>query len=220
MMPAYPYGRRLIAACLLGLLSPAGCGYYPPSLNSKEDIDRVSRRHVDLQVRGLADEDIPALVARPDTRMLFFSDGYAVEEAKITDKGLLFLSRVPLPQLVNLDLGYCEGITNAGLRHVAKMDSVTRLSLMACPGISDAGLTELRGMKGLTELDLRGCSGITDRGLDHIARMPRLRWVQLGGCPNVSMEAVKRLQSKLPGARVEKDDREWGFHGAHEPTDR
>jgi hypothetical protein len=67
-------------------------------------------------------------------------------------------------------------------------------------------------MKNLTQLDLRGCKGITDRGLDCLAEMSRLQWVQLGGCPNVTMKAVKRLQSKLPRAKVEKDEREWSFH--------
>lgn len=157
----------------------------------------------------MADEDIPALAERPDTRMLFFSDGYAVEEAKITDKGLLSLSHLPLKQLTILDLGYCKGISNAGLQYVKRMDSVTRLSLMACPGISDAGLPALREMKNLTQLDLRGCHGITDRGLDYIAGMPRLQWVQLGGCPNVSMAALKKLQSRLPHTKVEKNEREW-----------
>lgn len=188
------------------------CGYQPPYLDSREDLRRVSRSHVNLRVRGLADEDIPALAERPDTRMLFFSDGWALEEAKITDKGLLYLSRLPLNQLTVLDLGYCQGISDAGLRHVGRMHSVTRLNLSACQGISDAGLAELRGMKGLTELDLRGCKGVTDRGLDELAAMPRLKWIQLGGCPNVSVAAVKKLQSKLPGTRVEKDDKEWSLH--------
>lgn len=157
----------------------------------------------------MADEDIPILAERPDTQMLFFSDGYGSIEAKITDKGLFYLSRLPLNQLTLLDLGYCKGITNSGLRYVGRMDSVRRLSLRASPKITDTALPELRGMKSLTELDLRGCKGITDRGLDYIAGMPRLQWVQLGGCSNVSMTAVKRLQSKLPRAKVEKDEREW-----------
>ena len=206
----YLDGRRwLVATCLLALVSICGCGYHPPYLDSREEIHRVPRRHVNIRLRGLADDDIPALAARPDTRMMFFSDGYAVEEAKITDKGLLYLSRLPLNQLTNLDLGYCKGISNAGLRHVKRMDSVTRLSLRACPGISDAGLLELREMKNLTQLDLRGCHGVTDRGLGYIARMRHLQWVQLGGCPNVSMAELKKLQSKLPHAKVERDEREW-----------
>jgi hypothetical protein len=211
-MNCLPLRRLACAACLLVLTFTAGCGYHPPSLDSQEDVRRVSRSHVNLRVRGLADEDIPALAERPETRMLFFSDGYAIEEAKITDKGLLYLSRLPLNELIILDLGYCKGITNAGLKHVKRMESVTRLSLMVCPRISDAGLLELRGMKKLTQLDLRGCKGITDRGLGYLAGMPQLTWIQLGGCPNVSPAAVKKLQAKLPGTRVEKDEREWSQH--------
>lgn len=206
------YCWRVALAHLLFFTSICGCGYHPPSFDSREDVDRISPRHVNIRVRGLADEDIPALAGRPDTRMLFFSHGNAIEEAKITDKGLFHLSQVPFNQLTILDLGYCQGISDAGLRHVRTMDSVARLSLMACPGISDAGIAELRGMKNLVQLDLRGCTGITDRGLDYIAGMPHLQEVQLGGCPNVSPGAVKELQSKLPHAKVVKDEREWGFH--------
>ena len=196
-------------ASFMALTLLAGCGYHPPSFDSQEDLRRISRSHTNIRVRGLADEDIPALAERPDTTMLFFSDGWGIEDAKITDKGLLYLSRVPLKQLNTLDLGYCQGITNAGLRHLKPMDSVTLLSLRACQGISDAGLPELRGMKSLRQLDLRGCKGISDRGLEFIAGMPLLTWVVLGGCPNVSDAAVRRLQRQLPKAEVEKDDVEW-----------
>jgi hypothetical protein len=33
-----------------------------------------------------------------------------------------------------------------------------------------------------------------------------------GGCPNVTTNAVAKLQRALPGAKIEKDEREWSFH--------
>ena len=190
----------------------SGCGYYPPTADSRAEVLRLDQAHVALRVRGMPDEDIPSLASRTDLRMLFFSDGHAGMEAKITDRGLRELARLRLPDLHLLDLGYCDKITDAGLVHVCRMSTVTRLSLMECTGVTDGGLRNLQGMQNLQQLDLRGCPRITDRGLGHLAAMKNLRWVQLGGCPKVSPAGVKRLQALLPNATVEKDENEWRYH--------
>ncbi len=190
----------------------SGCGYHPPSVDSRAEVLRLDQAHLALRVRGLPDEDIPSLASRTDLRMLFFSDGHAVMEAKITDHGLRELARLRLPDLHLLDLGYCGKITDAGLVHVSRMSTVTRLSLMACPGVTDEGLRNLQGMKNLQQLDLRGCPRITDRGLGHLAALKNLRWVQLGGCSKVSPDGVNRLQALLPNANAEKNEREWQYH--------
>ena len=188
------------------------CGYHPPTADSGVAVLRLDQAHVALRVRGLADEDLPSLASRKDLRMLFFSDGHAVMEAEITDRGLRELARLRLPELHLLDLGYCDKITDAGLVHVSRMTTVTHLSLRACPRVTEDGLRNLVGMRNLQQLDLRGCPQITDRGLDHLAALKNLQWVQLGGCTKVSPAGVRRLQALLPDARVEKDEREWSFH--------
>lgn len=190
----------------------SGCGYHPPIADSRAAVLRLDQSHVALRVRGMPDEDIPSLASRTDLRMLFFSDGHAGMEAKITDRGLRELAGLRLPDLHLLDLGYCGKITDAGVVHVSRMHTVTRLSLMASPGVTDEGLRNLQGMKNLQQLDLRGCPRITDRGLGHLAALKNLRWVQLGGCPKVSPSGVARLQALLPIANVEKDEKEWQHH--------
>lgn len=190
----------------------SGCGYHPPMADSRAAVLRLDQSHVALRVRGLPDEAIPSLASREDLQMLFFSDGHAVMKAKVTDRGLRELARLRLPDLHLLDLGYCDKITDAGLVHVSRMATVTRLSLMACPAVTDEGLRDLQGMKYLRQLDLRGCPRITDRGLVHLAALENLQWVQLGGCAKVSSAGVKKLQALLPNAKVEKDEREWQFH--------
>jgi hypothetical protein len=193
-------------------LAIAACGYHPPTVDSSTEVLLLDQAHVALRVRGLPDEDIPSLASRADLRLLSFSDGHAVMEAKLTDRGLRELSRLRLPNLDVLDLGYCDRITDAGLVPVSRMSTVTRLSLMACPGVTDEGLRNLQGMKNLRQLDLRGCPHVTDRGVVHLTVLENLQWVQLGGCPEVSPAGVKRLQALLPKAKVEKDEREWSFH--------
>jgi hypothetical protein len=190
----------------------SSCGYHPPSVDSRAEVLRLDQAHVALRVRGLPDEDIPSLATRTDLQMLFFSDGRGVMEAELTDRGLRELSRLQLPSLHLLDLGYCGKITDGGLVHVSRMPTVTRLSLMSCPAVTDEGLRNLQGMKNLQQLDLRGCPRITDRGLEHLAALKHLRWVQLGGCPRISPDGVDRLQALLPNTNVEKDEREWQFH--------
>ncbi len=200
-----------MAGMFLAFVIP-GCGYHPPIADSSAAVLRLDQSHVALRVRGMPDEDIPSLESRTDLRMLFFSDGHAVMESAITDRGMRELSRLSLPDLHLLDLGYSDKITDAGLVHVSRMSTVTRLSLMACPGVTDEGLRNLQGMKNLQQLDLRGCPRITDRGLGHLAALKNLRSVQLGGCFKVSPAGVKRLQALLPNAKVEKDEIEWQFH--------
>lgn len=201
----------LLCAFLLASLFQ-GCGYYPPSASSKVAIYRLSQKHVSLACRRLADEDIPALASRQNLQMLFFSTGNAIEEAKISDVGLQNLSRLDIPTLRLLDLGYCANITDNGLTYVRKMKSVKRLSLVCCPGISDRGLSNLRGMNGLRELDLRGNTRITDDGIAHLAVMRNLQMIELGGCENVTRAGVRKLQKRMPNTKVEKDEREWSFH--------
>jgi hypothetical protein len=205
-----PRTGRLAAAALSLVL--AGCGHHSPTADSSAELLRLDQSQVALRVRGLPDEDIPSLASRTDLRMLFFSDGHAVMEAKVTDRGLQKLSQLRLPDLHLLDLGYCDKITDTGLGHVSRMSTVTRLSLMACPSVTDEGLRNLQGMKSLQQLDLRGCPRITDRGIMHLAAVENLQWIQLGGCPKVSPMGVKRLQVLFPNSHVEKDDREWRFH--------
>jgi hypothetical protein len=200
-----------MAGVLLVFLLP-GCGYHPPAVDSRTEVLRLDQAHVALRVRGLPDEDIPSLASRKDLRMLFFSDGHAVMEAKITDRGLRELARLRLPDLHLLDLGHCDQITDSGFVDVSRISTVTRLALEACPGVTDEGLRNLQGMKNLQQLDLRGCPRITDRGLRHLAALKNLQWVQLGGCPKVSPAGVKRLQALLPKAKVEKDEKEWQYH--------
>jgi hypothetical protein len=194
----------LIALCLL-----CSCNREPPSVTIKSDIERLPVSQQSVWARALPDSDIPSLERLRDLDDLDFFAGCAVEKASITDEGLARLSRLSLPQLHTLALGYCENITDAGLAYVGQMHTVTQLILAGSPQITDAGLPKLLAMKNLTYLDLRGCLGITDRGLLTLATKTNWQEISLGGCSNVTNAGVARLQAALPNAKVRKDDIEW-----------
>ncbi len=198
-------------ALFSGLLLLQSCGYYPPSVASSEEVLRLDPSHVSLRVRALPDEAIPALESRKNLEMLFFSDGNAVMEARITDRGLCELSRLSLPRLRLLDLGYCRKISDRGISCLPALTSVKRLALLGCPGVSGEGLRSLRKMDGLVDLDLRGCE-VTDADIYNLRSMQNLESIELGGCRKVTSAGVRRLQRQMPNTRVEKDEREWSYH--------
>lgn len=201
----------LSLTCALMLLS-AGCNSMPPAPGSAFAIGRLPASTTIIGARGLSDNDIPSLGRLHQLREVHFSIGQKLERADITDQGLERLAGLKGLPLEILDLGYCGNITDAGMVHVAKMNSLTWLSLRACPQITDAALPPLLSMPNLTGLDLRGCPGITDKGLELLAQKPGWRTIMLGGCPNVPQQAVDKLQGALPTADVRKDEQEWRWH--------
>jgi hypothetical protein len=205
--------NKLAALVTLGTsLLLCGCGSWPPIVESKRDITRLSSTKASVRARGLHDSDIAALAHLRQLRLLDFHGGHAVKTAPITDEGLARLAEVDLPKLEILTFGYCTNITDTGLSHIGRMHTVTWLSFMACPQVSDTGLQHLLMMKSLTGLDLRGCPGITDRGLEILATKTNWQTILLGGCSNVSAAGVARLQATVPKARVTKDEKEWSYH--------
>ncbi len=202
--------QRLCLLPILLLFVP-GCGHWPPIVDTADDVKRLSVSEPSIRARGLADNDIPSLARLRNLRDLDFSGGMAVKKAKITDKGLEQLARLDLPNLDTLALGWNDNITDTGLDHICRMETLAWLMLPACPHITDAGLPKLTKAKHLTYLDLRGCPGVTDVGIQQLAAKTNWETIQLGGCPNVTVRGVAKLRAALPKARINKDDREWEY---------
>lgn len=190
----------------------AGCNSTPPAPGSAIAIRQLPSSTAIIGARGLTDDDIPALGRFQKLRQIHFSIGYKLDQASITDQGLERLAELKGLPLETLDLGYCGNITNAGMVHIAKLNSLTWLSLRACPRNTDAALPPLLSMPNLTGLDLRGCPGITDKGLELLAKKSGWRTIMLGGCQNISLQGVDKLQRALPAAEVRKDEQEWRWH--------
>lgn len=199
-------------AQLIMFLLLCSCGKWPPIVENSDDIKKLSPNETSVRARGLPDDDIYALEHLKKITYLDFSGGWAVKDAKITDKGLKILSELYLPMIETLSLGRNKNITDNGIKYLVKMKSVKWLSLMVCPNITNDGLRNLSIMSTLDALDLRGCNGITSSGLKYLSEMKNVKQILLGGCKNITPAAVEKLQAKLPNAKVEKDEKEWSGH--------
>jgi len=204
--------KEKVIGILIILVIFNGCGKWPEIANNKKDIVSLPENLSSVRVRGLSDNDIPYLVRFKNLTYLDFGGGAAVEEARITDQGLVLLSKISFPALETVKLSYCRNITDVGLSYIAKNQTISWLSLMGCQKVTDKGLLALVPMSQLRSLDLRGCCGFTDAGLTYLATMTNLTDVLLGGCANVTAEGINSLQAHLPKCRIEKDEKEWQGH--------
>jgi uncharacterized membrane protein/mono/diheme cytochrome c family protein len=82
------------------------------------------------------------------------------------------------PHLIWLDLSR-TGITDAGLKALAKMPKLERLDLRET-AVGDAGLESLAPLRSLETLGLYG-TAVTDAGLPALQRLPGLKRLYLGG---------------------------------------
>ena len=96
---------------------------------------------------------------------------------QMTDAVLEQLSR--LEYVEELDLAASRGITDEGLRHLARLPRLRKLTLNACP-IGDRGVEALGQAAALEELSL-AWTQVTDAGVAHLAGCDALRVVDLSG---------------------------------------
>ena len=205
--------KNILIYCIF--FAVTGCGGYPDYMDSKGNIKWLPNKNADktLYARCLADDDIPSLIRFKNIESLDFAAGWAVMDAKITDRGLQYLAEPSLlPALTWLNLGDCYNITDKGLLHIAKMNNLKGLLLFGCAKINDKGLLCLARMKSLETLDLRGCPEITDLGIMVLSEMNNLKYLRLGGCKKITIEGVQKIQTLMPNCKVNKDDVEWNSH--------
>jgi hypothetical protein len=69
-------------------------------------------------------------------------------------------------------------MTDAMLAEVTRVETITALGLSGCRGVTDEGLRHLAKLPALQHLDLSG-TGITDAGLQVVRQLPRLRTISL-----------------------------------------
>ncbi len=198
-----------VCALLLLLSIASGCGTnLGPVADTAHDVNRLP--DTTRSIRAQDSRTVIFLLLRlHELSGLDFSGGMAVEEAQITDDGLAELAKLNLPRLDTLLLGWCEHITDAGLEHVSRIQTIQYLELAGNSHIADAGLAQLASMKNLTGLNISGCPGVTDVGLLRLAAKRDWQYVDLSGCENVTADGIAKLRAALPNARIKKDDLEW-----------
>ena len=96
-------------------------------------------------------------------------------EGQMTDAVLADISRVET--ITALDLSGSKGLTDEGVRHLARLPQLKHLDLGGT-AITDRGLEVLRDLPALETLSL-GMTRITDDGLVHLSRCNELQRVNL-----------------------------------------
>ena len=109
----------------------------------------------------------------------------------LNDEALAHIGKVTT--LRELELGDAE-ITDAGLKHLRGLQSLTFLGLGWTKDVTDAGLPELIALSNLEVLVLSGTK-VTDAGLAQLAMLPRLKEVRLAALPNVTDAGLMKLQA-------------------------
>jgi hypothetical protein len=147
---ALPGEKRFIAATPVRLFSDEG------STGEHE-----STREWDHAIERLASGHLTALDAN----------------GQMTDELLERISQ--LTHLTTLRLGGSPGVTDAGVRHLARMPRLRHLDLSGCR-VSDRSLEILRQLPGLETVSL-AWTAITDTGLERLSPCDRLVRVDLSG---------------------------------------
>ncbi|VTR94903.1 F-box/LRR-repeat protein 14 OS=Salmo salar GN=FXL14 PE=2 SV=1: LRR_6: LRR_6: LRR_6: LRR_6: LRR_6: LRR_7 [Gemmata massiliana] len=117
----------------------------------------------------------------------------------ISDTSLRIIAQT-LANLTELNLGYCNKVTNAGVTNIARnLSQLTNLNLQHCNKVTDAGVTNIaRNLTQLTNLDLGYCNKVTDVGVADIARnLTQLTNLNLGYCNKVTDAGVTNIARNL-----------------------
>lgn len=98
-------------------------------------------------------------------------------QRQMTDDMLAELSRIGT--ITTLDLSGCKGVTDEGMRHLAKLQTLQHLNLSET-SITDAGLRALSSLAGLQSIELSGTC-ISDDGVKALAHCDELQGLDLSG---------------------------------------
>ena len=90
---------------------------------------------------------------------------------------------------------------DAGLAHLKAIPNLTDLRLSGCEGVTDEGLRHIAGLASLERLWFSELE-IGDEGLQHLAALEKLRTVWLRGS-RATMTGMAKLQVARPGLRLE-----------------
>jgi hypothetical protein len=96
----------------------------------------------------VANDDLSELKNFEDLHSLFFERPDAV-----TDEGLAHLRPLRLKQL---DLVQVRNLTDAGVAHIAKIETLESLSLWYCENLTNGAIPELKRLPNLKKIKLFG----------------------------------------------------------------
>lgn len=114
---------------------------------------------------------------------------------ELTDGGLSCLESFTSLRDLALFFYTYKKITDATMRHLGKLTSLSRLSLGRCSKISDKGLSYIVGLRMLRDLRIFGCQGVTDDGIRHLVTVTSIVSLGLEDCPLITEKALVCLRA-------------------------
>ena len=222
------------AAATVPSLQELVCGVLASHLDCFESLDvlpehlaAVVRAHIQRDRRLLRDEGIAVWV---EAVMAATSPGTGPSAsarklnlrwaASLTDDGLKLLAENCAHwagALVELDLGFCEGIGDAGVQAIApSLGGLRALVLNGCRRCGDASLVAIgRNAPGLERLEADLLQRVTDHGIQAIVRgCPALLDLRIGGCSRIS-----NISTSLIADHCSQRLTRLGVGGCHSLTD-
>jgi hypothetical protein len=140
---------------------------------------------IDLRSTWVTDSDLKKLLAFPDLNQLNLSLTH------ITDQGMTEIKG--LKGIVDLDLYFCEYVTDEGVAAIKDWRKLKRLNLHGTKS-SDTALEHISGISMLESLNV-GSIMLTDVGLERLTTLPRLRELTMGGneLGDAGLQALRQM---------------------------
>ncbi|RWS15146.1 F-box/LRR-repeat protein 14-like protein [Dinothrombium tinctorium] len=116
---------------------------------------------------------------------------------KLTDEALRYIS-VGFSNMKSINLSFCSGITDVGLKHLSTISQLNELNLRSCVNITDAGIKYLSdaGLK-LRSLDISFCDKIGDQSLSYISQgLCYLHSLSLNSC-SITDDGLMKIAQTL-----------------------
>ena len=139
---------------------------------------------IDLSRSWIGDIDLRALAGLDSLERLVLAQTHVTDSA-LADVGNLTALR-------DLDLFFCEHVTDAGASALRRATRLERLNLRGTK-ISDSGVKFLSELKRLRWLDI-GITEVSDASVELLARLPNLEFLAIGG-NRISEAGISSLRS-------------------------
>ena len=139
---------------------------------------------IDLSRSWIGDIDLNRLAGLERLERL------ALAQTHVTDRALAVVGS--LPALRELDLFFCEHVTDAGASELRRAKKLERLALRGTK-ISDSGVKFLTELNRLRSLDV-GITEISDASVELLAALPELETLAIGG-NRISEVGIASLRS-------------------------
>ena len=174
------------------LASAAPAGLRPADTQWIEDAGGVVVRGADGRVTGvdlrgtwITDSDLRQLNQLPDLQTLDLSLTH------ITDQGMQEIKN--LPGIVDLNLRFCEYVTDEGLAAIKGWKKLKRLNIHGTK-TSDTTLEHISGITTLESLNI-GSIMLTDVGLERLTVLPNLKELTMGGneLGDAGLQALRQI---------------------------